>query len=129
MTIYGTIKKQKTAYDPCPKGWRVPETSEVLLLNDLVKNGTVTPSSDGTTKWSYSHQQGQVWEIPLQGNIEDGTLKFATYFGNLWCRQTEKSNARDISFDPNSPEVHAGSNFRKIGTSVRCIKDTYPWYP
>lgn len=84
--LWDDKKHRKTPYDPCPEGWRVPESSNVMLLNDLLKNGTVTPSSDGNVKWSYTHQQGQVWDITFHGYIEDGILKYATYFGDLWGR-------------------------------------------
>lgn len=125
--LWNDKKNRKAPYDPCPEGWRVPESSNVMLLNDLLRSGTVTPSSDGNVKWSYTHQQGQVWDIPFHGYIEDGLLRFATYFGDLWGRNVDKSIALEASFTPESPEVYQNANFRKIGSPVRCIKDTHIW--
>ena len=114
-------QSKKTAYDPCPAGWRVPDGGE----NDIWKTaGFVdTPFDDTNCGFSYSISSPEATWYPASGylNYFDGALCFGCYYWSV----TSFSNAHAyyLNFNNNGYVNPKGNDYRSYGYSVRCLKE------
>jgi len=109
-------QNKKTAYDPCPKGWRVPVEG---INNESPWNGISLPEEDnwgngwlfnGTTPLGYYPAAGQ--------RAATGTT---TYAGSAGYYYTAKTNAT-FNFDFTSINLSFGGG-KAAARSVRCVKE------
>lgn len=116
-------QSKKTAYDPCPAGWRVPDGGEHGIWNSA---GFVNSSFDSTNfgiSVSISSQES-TW-YPMSGYLfcEDGRLRNSGQSGYYW------SATPDVDYDSACGLYIYGSSYstgmsaRKYGFSVRCLKE------
>lgn len=135
MTFYtylhlpdGSWQSNKTIYDPCPVGWRVPDGGENGIWSKA--SGLTYFSTSGL--WSsvgganFSGKFGEnetIW-YPASGYRNDyGGISDAKYVGKLWsCSYVvDSSFAYYLSFTSSSAEQSMVS--RGLGYSVRCQKE------
>lgn len=135
MTFYtylhlpdGSWQSNKTIYDPCPVGWRVPDGGENGIWSKA--SGLTYFSTSGL--WSsvgganFSGKYGEnetIW-YPASGYRNDyGGISDAKYVGKLWsCSYVVDSRfAYYLSFTSSSAEQSMVS--RGLGYSVRCQKE------
>ena len=135
MTFYtylhlpdGSWQSNKTIYDPCPVGWRVPDGGENGIWSKA--SGLTYFSTSGL--WSsvgganFSGKYGEnetIW-YPASGYRNDyGAISDAKYVGKLWsCSYVVDSRfAYYLSFTSSSAEQSMVS--RGLGYSVRCQKE------
>lgn len=111
---------QKTQYDPCPAGWRVPSgqenTSMEIAPNGLYDNGAIITVSGGN-----------IW-LPSSGYIEPGKGNYTMVanVGMYWSSTAETATSVALSLDTynmNKLYNYRGSTNRASGLSVRCIKE------
>lgn len=115
----GSWASSKTAYDPCPAGWRVPDGGEDGVW-----------AKAGFRSWQYdSNKKGllidsSVW-YPLAGYITDGKLSQVTMGGRVWSCSgfdqygTKVAHSLDLATTGfNNTQAH-----RPWGLSVRCQKE------
>ena len=115
---------EKTAYDPCPVGYRVPKggedefwaTSMVTTSWDNTNKGINWTLADGTTAW-----------YPAVGrrSCNSGALGQVGSDGYCWSASPNPSTSRDAYhlFCHNSNVGAAGSSSRGNGTSIRCFRE------
>lgn len=112
---------EKSIFDPCPPGWRVPSsaTFNVPMANTIKWSQSPGIYNDGAT---YTPQN--VW-YPAQGAIDyfTGNIKWKGQYAYLWCTTTgffDDSYSLAIS---RSYNTYAEDNERAYGMPVRCIQN------
>ena len=116
---------EKTAYDPCPVGYRVPKggsdglwkTSETTTSWDSTNKGINWTLADGTTAW-----------YPAVGcrRIDSGALVNVGDYGYCWSASPAPISANDacyLHFYYNGNVYPANSYNRGGGYSVRCFRE------
>jgi uncharacterized protein (TIGR02145 family) len=112
----------KTAYDPCPAGYRVPtqaQWSGILNNNTQSAVGSWTSSS---TNYDSGRFFGASLLLPAAGNRNDinGSLYTRGSYGYYWS-STNYGSGRLLLFQNSSSSLN-GYNFTN-GFSVRCIAE------
>ena len=125
---------QKTEYDPCPKGWRVPTGIELI---SLVKN-----YSSSQIEYRYYGQQG-IWVSGTVSYDSDAEQIFLPFAGYIACREEVCANrnydaiywSSSVSsvyeYEGHSEVVSFGLSstpyvtlsYRAHANSVRCVRD------
>ena len=129
MTFYtsnGSWASTKTAYDPCPAGWRVPEGGDNgVWAKALGKTKDVKVPSDYTNKGiNYTGAFGgdeTIW-YPASGcrdHYGDGRLCNVGDSGSYWSA----SSAYSLHFSLNGYFNLSSSNSHTFGLSVRCLQE------
>ena len=132
----------KTAYDPCPEGWRVPTNEELVsLVKGLAINGLVTTSGQLTNNSNDSNHSGLVgfWFYGNATPSEDGNKVFfpatgfrqvsvgstnRNYYGSYWSSSSSvDSGSKAWSLYFTGDKVFSDDIQRVFGYSVRCVKD------
>jgi hypothetical protein len=107
---------EKTIFDPCPAGWRVPAWS-----------GTQSPWSTFTTSnftWSNYGRTYSGSYYPATGNrrCTDGTICIIDSYGYYWSASPCSDYAFNLCFyDSKVYPLH--NSYRAYGFSVRCVKE------
>jgi len=113
---------EKTIYDPCPAGWRVPKNS--------------TMAQEGSPWSGFSKENGGTWSsgwtwgthaiYPAVGYRLFGSGVLAGVAGTVdyWSASPSSSTSNAISFNFNSGSVNVNSpnTIRSGGSVIRCVK-------
>jgi len=114
---WNSEQNTKTPFDPCPKGWRVPETN---LDNESPWYGLALPEDEN--KWGsgwYFDETPDIGYYPAAGQrTAAGTT---TYAGSAGFYHTAKSNS-SMRLDFTSVSLSFGGG-KAAGRSVRCVKE------
>lgn len=113
----------------CPVGWRVPDDQNYLALESFV-----APKGGDLKATGIDH-----WEIPNEGatnatgftafgsgrrNSHDGSFSDLWIYANWWTRTEDASySAFQLGCRYNSQGINTVSINKKIGLSVRCMKN------
>ena len=128
----GSWLSEKTAYDPCPTGWRVPDGGENgVWANAMMKTDFFT---DGSLKmdegFNFSNAVGEYDMIyyPLSGYRHDdnGSLSSVGDFGEYWSCSTYSLygyQAYSLYFYGQGHVYLVFTSNRAYGNSVRCQKE------
>jgi len=111
---------EKTPFDPCPLGWRIPFNKNRLSPWEGMQNVTAT--------WETGYQwQDVLGYYPAQGGINSaGQVSNLRINTHLWSGTTinnEMYTLRIFSTFLNSSSLKGGGSVRVNGHPVRCIKD------
>lgn len=113
----------KSAYDPCPAGWRVPTLSEWKAIG---AGGQIADSWDGTAKlMKIPGVDGSALVLPAAGSR--GSATGASYgqgsYGYYWSSSVPSgsTSASYVSF--NGATLSTSTNYRAGGYSVRCVQE------
>ena len=125
------VSPQKTEYDPCPKGWRVPTGIELI---SLAKNY----SSSSQIEIGYYGQQG-IWfsgKVPYDSDAVQIFFPYAGYIvcrdeasanrnydGSYWSSSVEEYGSVCVCFGLNDRPWHTYS-IRSNAYSVRCVRES-----
>lgn len=113
----------KTAYDPCPAGWRVPMAIDFNLMLNAAKTKYWSSSakayvfSDGESTLTLpaaGQRAGDTAEAPATGR---GTNGF------YWTSVATTDGTYSLSFDASGAKVGTGYSERQRGMAVRCVKE------
>ncbi|MEG0037997.1 MAG: DUF4906 domain-containing protein [Bacteroides sp.] len=113
-----TTAAKKTAFDPCPKGWRV-----IPWLNNT------TPFKGFDRNWTFSNygiylSSNSEVKFAAAGMRDSSTAKLFSVgkYGYMWTA-SPKDNSSSYAFSFNSSGAYTlFSNFRAVGAQVRCCK-------
>ena len=118
-------QSKKTAYDPCPAGWRVPDGGD----NGIWKTaGFADTTFDSTNRGiSFSISSPETTWYPASGHLRDGDgVLSSSGDGGYYWSVTPFSSSGDAAYDLCFsygyvlPEYYAG---RSYGYSVRCLQE------
>jgi len=139
-TDTGVDDKTKSAYDPCPTGYRIPSYAEwdyLRQLNARTYVGTPAPSPGTATSWA-GIMFGPALMLPRAGYRETtvGLQTSRGYDGNYWCTEqlVYPCNYTMICYSPLALGIGSAygygdnddagmfySDSHSYGYSVRCI--------
>lgn len=108
----------KTIYDPCPEGWKVP--SDVSVWQTWVGNNTIFPFKKATGYGRYHLNTNSYYPAAGYRSESDGKLGGSGNNGYWWCTSKlfsyydrgQGANINDLSTQP-----------RAAGYSIRCVKE------
>ena len=120
----GNWQSKKTAYDPCPAGWRVPDGGD----NGIWKTADFADTAfDSTNRGiSFSISSPETTWYPASGYLYDGdgVLRNSGYEGYYWSVTSHSySDAYYFHFNSNGNVYSASNSSRLHGFSVRCFQE------
>ena len=120
----GNWHSKKTAYDPCPAGWRVPDGGD----NGIWKTaGFANTSFDSTNRGiSFSISSPETTWYPASGylNYGGGVLSNSGYDGHYWSVTSSIfSYAYYLDFNYNGDVNPTSHYYLSHGYSVRCFQE------
>ncbi len=133
-TRWTTSSSDKSIYDPCPAGWRVPDGgSNGIWSKALDLSSSFTQTYDSTNEgMNFSGKFGSASTIwyPASGSRSyyDGSLSYDVGDEGYCWSASAYSNyygdyAYDLCFDHNGNVYPANYNSRAHGYSVRCLQE------
>ena len=130
-TRWTTSEKDKSIYDPCPAGWRVPDgDSNGIWSKALGSSSSFTQSSlyDSTNEgMNFSGKFGSdqtIW-YPASGcrDYNVGTLSSVGYRGHYWSASPNGYLAYSLGFVFYGFVYPSDYYCRALGNSVRCVRE------
>ena len=126
----GSWDSEKTAYDPCPAGWRVPDGGESgtwATAANNPKSFNINSGSNGLNFGSVFGSDATIW-YPASGYLfyNDGALYDVGYYGYCWSVAPNPSTsyyAYYLGFDSSGSVSPSNGNDRASGRSVRCLQE------
>ena len=120
----GNWQSKKTAYDPCPAGWRVPDGGEIGIWKTA---GFAKTSFDSTNRGiSFSISSPETTWYPASGYLNYGSGVLSTGNNAYYWSVTPSSNDSAYGLYFFSSGNVNPTNFyftRSGGYSVRCLKE------
>ena len=116
-------QSEKTVYDPCPVGWRVPDGgSDGIWSNAGFSNTTYDDANEGI---SFSISSTSTTWYPASGYRDDGdgALDDVGYYGYYWSATPASNAAYNLCFDDDGYVNPSSSYNRAYGFGVRCFKE------
>ena len=121
-------KSDKTIYDPCPPGWRVPDGGSTGVW--ATANNSLNPSWDNTKKgMNFSGKFGPssystIW-YPAVGCLFDDTYKLGNVgrYSYWWSCTPSDSKAYNLYYYQSGNVLTSDDDSRANGFSVRCLKE------
>jgi uncharacterized protein (TIGR02145 family) len=126
-----SITKPSAVQGVCPTGWHLPSVAEWTELETYLGGQNITGGKmkeAGTTHWT-SPNTGATNESGfsgLPGGYRYHTGQFAFFStSGYWWSTTESSttNAYGRFLGSDFPSIQYSGNFKKAGSSVRCLKN------
>lgn len=127
-----STKPNKTEYDPCPSGWRIPTYNE---LNELCKNySSWTIENDQNGLWfsgegPYTQTAAQVFFPAAGSRSYQGEAKNRGYCGYYWSstpfngNHATRYNAYTLKVFSSDVSIGGDLRYRAEGYSVRCVQE------
>ena len=120
----GNWQSKKTAYDPCPVGWRVPDGGE----NGIWKTAGFAKTSFDSTNCgsSFSISSPETTWYPASGDLYggDGVLNNSGTNGYYWSvAPVSNGGAYGLSFYGSGDVYPTDGSNRSYGYSVRCLQE------
>jgi len=116
-----TSESEKSIYDPCPAGWRVPDDG----IEIWYKSGFDDTDYDDIIKGiSFINSDLELW-YPAAGYRDNyyGSLNDVGFIGYYWSAAPTGRNAYSLFFDSSGYVNPSYSNYRAYGYSVRCLQE------
>ena len=120
----GNWQSKKTAYDPCPAGWRVPDGGDNGIWKTAGFADTTFDSTNRGISFSISSPETTWYSASGYLNSGDGVLYRSGRNGCYWSVTPSSSYyAYYLYFYSNGNVNPTNSNYRSNGYSVRCLKE------
>ena len=116
-------QSEKTIYDPCPVGWRVPDGGSEGIWS---KAGFSSTTFDDTNRGiSFSISSPSTTWYPDSGyrNYAGGALSHVGNDGDYWSVTPNRSSAYTLRFDNTGYVFPSDYYYRAYGFGVRCQKE------
>lgn len=115
----------KTAYDPCPAGWRVPTLSEWKAIG--AGNRDIVKEWDGAAKLIKiaGVEEGSPLVLPAAGSrhYSSGASNDRGSYGYYWSASAPSGNIGASRVYFNNATLNTSTNPRGYGYSVRCVQE------
>ncbi len=123
-TRWTTSESEKSVYDPCPAGWRVPDGGGEGIWE---KSGFISMEYDDTKEGIYSINSNLKLWYPAAGYRDygggGGSLDAVGYNGYYWSATPRGSNAYRLIFYDDGDVDPSNYDSREEGNSVRCLQE------
>ena len=122
-TRWTTSSSDKSIYDPCPAGWRVPDGGGNGIWS---KSGLGTPLYDGTNGgMSFSISSPSTTWYPASGYRDnfDGGLNNVGFSGSYWSASPINGYAYGLNYYNGGYVDPSSRHGRANGFSVRCLQE------
>ncbi len=118
----------KSAFDPCPHGWRVPTKDEISGLASKVSTWTTSGTHGNNTGLSEINIVGTpTLFFPAAGSLKYDGLAYGNRpnYGFYWVSSphTDVGRSYAFSFSTIAPAILTFNDKRILGFAVRCIKE------
>lgn len=116
-------QSEKTIYDPCPAGWRVPDGGSNGVWRTAGFDNT---TYDGTNEgFSFSISSPSTTWYPASGcrYSNDGSLNYVGDYGYCWSASPNSNNAYLLGFSNYGFVDPSNYDHRARGYSVRCLQE------
>ena len=126
-TRWTTSESNKSIYDPCPVGWRVPDGGDNGVWSKACSSSYFDYTYDSTNEgMNFSGKFGAdqtIW-YPASGyrNYSVGSLSLVGSFGFYWSASPYDSYAYSLGFNDDGHVIPSYYNYRAYGQSVRCLQ-------
>jgi uncharacterized protein (TIGR02145 family) len=120
-----TTPSDKTFFDPCPAGWRVPAwKGSVSPWSALGSNGTSTSSVGTFANYgvTWTAITAGYWPAAGYRDYKNGSLYNAGSNGNYWSASPSSYYGYYLYF-ASSNLYPSGNVYRAYGLSVRCVQE------
>ena len=121
-------QSQKTIYDPCPVGWRVPDGGEggvwsIAKGSSLHYERSYDDTDNGMNFSSDFGESSTIW-YPASGcrSSGDGALRSVGDYGIYWSITPNGDCAYYLGLDHNDDVYHMDDLNRSYAVSVRCLQ-------
>ena len=127
-TRWTTSESNKSIYDPCPAGWRVPDGGSNGVWSKALGSSYTKPSYDSTYEgMNFSGKFGSdqtIW-YPASGFRDryDGSLYDVGNYGFYWSASPYSLNAYGLYFYYDGFVYPSDYYGRAFGRSVRCLQE------
>lgn len=114
----------KTAYDPCPAGWRVPTLSEWKAIG--AGNTSIEKEWDSSAKlMKITGVDGGALVLPAAGYRDSATGASGSQGsgGYYWSSSVPSGGTLASYVNFNSAPLNTSTNYRASGYSVRCVQE------
>lgn len=109
---------EKTIYDPCPAGWKVPEYEAMACIvshNNYSSGRIVKYRGENETYFPHSRY------------IDSGNMYSPTWYSYYWTNQT--SNEKESTALVLGDSIYYSSLFNNTALAIRCTKDEIFGHP
>ena len=124
----------KSIYDPCPAGWRVPDSGDngvwpkALGSSFSFTDRSLYNSTNKGMNFSGKFGSDQTIWYPASGSRSNmaGGLDYVGNSGYCWSaspRGDDSDSARSLYFNGNGSVLPLSSAYRAYGLSVRCVQE------
>lgn len=117
-------QSDKTIYDPCPAGWRVPDAGDNGVWKVAGFSGTTYDSSNKGISFSISSPSTTWYPASGYRYFDDGALYNVGDCGCYWSASLNDALAYYLYFDFNGRVDPSSYNGRAYGLSVRCLQES-----
>ena len=129
-TRWSTSVNEKSIYDPCPSGWRVPDgghdgvwAKAIGSSSDFIDDSLYSSTSVGMNFSGKFGSDQTIW-YPASGcHISDGSFGNVGYLGGYWSASPDSYGAYVLDFLSDGSVSPSSYGSRAFGVSVRCLQE------
>ena len=122
-TRWTTSSSDKSIYDPCPAGWRVPEGGDNGIWSKAGFDETTYDSTNRGMSFSISSPSTTWYPASGYRNRNAGSLSSVGNCGNYWSASPGSNYAYCLYFDYDGYVSPSSDYYRASGYSVRCLQE------
>ena len=130
-TRWTTSGSEKSIYDPCPAGWRVPDGGDSGVWSKAKGSSSEYKrdydSNDRGMNFSGDFGTDQTIWYPAAGYRynTDGSLSLVVNYGYYWSATPYGNYASSLYFFDSGDVYPSNDDYRAYGYSVRCLQAAY----
>lgn len=124
----------KGLWDPCPKGWRVPDKFPALTIADDLSSGSYAASygwrlTDGTQQSLFMAAGRRTYLYGRVQNVNGSEVRPEPWAGFYWTAKASGEQAEALCFELDSDHAAdsrlalAEAHRRANGMQIRCVKE------
>ena len=114
----------KTIYDPCPVGWRVPDGGDNGVWNIAGFSDTTYDNANEGMLFNTTSSSNSWYPATGYRDARDATLEGVGYYGYYWSVTHLNYRAYTLNFSYFGNIYPMNRSYRARGFSIRCFRET-----